>query len=78
MAAPTIVDGRWVLTDATGSLPLLGDEVAVGVVLAASEGEPITITVEWTPQGLVPLSLHLGDRTIDVGPRADPTFVGAA
>ncbi len=50
----------------------------VGVVLAASEGEPVTLTVEWTPQGVVPLTLHLADRAIDVGPRADLSFVGAA
>jgi hypothetical protein len=52
--------------------------VALGVLLAASEGAPLTVTVEWTPHGVVPLSIHLADRVIDVGPRADPGFVSAA
>jgi hypothetical protein len=78
LALPTISDARWVLSDDTGSLPMLGDAVAVGVVLAASAGDPVAVTVEWTPHGLLPLTLHLDDRTIDVGPRADPSFVGAA
>jgi hypothetical protein len=78
LAAPTIGDGGWALTDRTGSLPMLGDDVAVGVVLAASAGDEVAVTVEWTPHGLLPLTLHLEDRTIDVGPRADPSFVGAA
>jgi hypothetical protein len=77
-AAPALDDRRWVLTDATGSLPLLADPIGLGAVLAASEGRPLTLTVEWTPRGLVPLSLHLADRTIDIGPRADPGFVSAA
>lgn len=77
-AAPSVHDGRMVLTDATGSLPLLGSARAVATLLAASAGEPLTLTVEWTPHGLVPLTVHLADRTLDVGPRADPTFVAAA
>jgi hypothetical protein len=77
-AAPTFVGGRWVLTDATGALPLLAGPIALGTVLAAGDGAAVTVTVEWTPRGLVPLAVHLGDRVLDVGPRADPTFVGAA
>ncbi len=77
-AAPAFDDGRWVLTDTTGSLPLVADPIGLGTVLAASDGMPATITVEWTPRGLVPLTVHLADRVLDVGPRADPSFVGAA
>lgn len=77
-AAPTHVDGRWVLTDDTGSLPLVGEGRSLATLLAASAGVPVTVTVEWTPWGVQPLAVHLDDRTVDVGPRADPTFVGAA
>ncbi len=77
-AAPTTDGLRWLLTDDTGSLPILAGTVAIGVVLAASEGAPVTATVEWTPHGVVPLTLHLADRVIDVGPRADLSFVSAA
>ncbi|HWL41313.1 MAG TPA: SWIM zinc finger family protein [Ilumatobacter sp.] len=77
-ATPTFADGRWVLTDATGSLALAGEVDGRATLLAASAGAPVAITVEWTPRGVVPLAVHLADRTLDIGPRADPSFVGAA
>lgn len=77
-ATPARLDGRWVLGDHTGSLPLVGDVRGRATLLAASAGEPLTVTVEWTPHGVVPLTVHLADRALDVGPRADPSFVGAA
>ncbi len=75
-AAPSRVEGRWVLTDHTGSLPLVGPVRSLAILLAASSGAPLTLTVEWNPRGVVPLALHLEDRTIDVGPQADPSFIG--
>jgi hypothetical protein len=77
LAAPTRVDGRWVLTDSTGSLPLV-DGASVGTLLACSSGRPVVVTAEWTVAGLVPLTVHLDDRAVDVGPVADPSFVGVA
>ena len=77
-AAPTISEGRWLLSDATGSLALLGDVRSLGTLAAASAAVPISVTVEWTPRGVIPLTLHLPDRSLDIGPRADPSFVGAA
>jgi hypothetical protein len=38
----------------------------------------VDVTVEWTPHGVVPLTIHLADRSIDIGPRADDSFVSAA
>jgi hypothetical protein len=76
LAAPTVVDGRWVLTDHTGSLPLIGEREALAVLLAASRGHTVPVTVEWTPHGVVPLTVHLSDRALDVGPRADASFLG--
>ena len=67
----------WVLTDDTGSLPLLGGR-SMATLLAISSGEPVDVTVEWTPRGVVPLTIHLPDRSIDIGPRADDSFVSAA
>jgi hypothetical protein len=78
VAAPTVADGRWVLTDATGSLPVIGSRRSLAMVVAASAGRAVPLTIEWTPRGIQPLTVHLGDRAIDVGPRADPTFVSAA
>lgn len=75
---PSVLDGRWVVTDEHGSLPLLGGDRAIATLVAASAGSPVDVTVEWTPRGVQPLTVHLADRTLDIGPRADPTFVGAA
>jgi hypothetical protein len=50
----------------------------LAVLLGASAGAPIDVTVEWTADGFVPLTVHLGDRVLDVGPRADLSFVSAA
>ncbi len=77
LAAPTRVAGRWVLTDSTGSMPLR-DGTIVGTLLACTGGRPTIVTAEWTAAGLVPLTVHLADRAIDVGPVADSSFVKAA
>jgi hypothetical protein len=78
VATPALAGGRWVLSDHTGALPLVADPLALGAVLAASQAMPVTITVEWTPRGVLPLTLHLSDRAVDIGPVADPGFVSAA
>ncbi len=77
-AAVTRAGGGWVLGDDTGSLPLVPGTPGLPVVLAASAGDPVDLTIEWTTDGAVPLTVHLADRTLDVGPRADPSFVSAA
>lgn len=77
-AVASIADGGWVLTDDRHSIPLIGETRSLATVLAASARAMIDITVEWTPWGVQPLTVHLADRTVDVGPRADPSFVGAA
>ncbi len=78
IAAPTRASGRWLLTDTTGSLPLVDGASGVGTLLACSAGQPVTVTAEWTAMGLVPLTVHLADRAVDIGPVADPSFVGLA
>ena len=77
-AAPSRAGGRWLLTDSTGSLPLVDGVTGVGTLLACSAGRPATVTAEWTPAGLVPLTVHMPDRAVDIGPVADPSFVGVA
>lgn len=67
----------WVLTDDSGCLPLLAG-ASMATLLAVSGGELVDVTVEWTPHGIVPLTVHLADRSIDIGPRADDSFVSAA
>lgn len=73
----------WCLTDETGSLPLLeidqhrAGDGGLATLLAASGGRAVDLTIEWTPHGVVPLAIHLDDRTIDIGRRADESFVGS-
>lgn len=78
-AAVVRSDGRWWLTDDEGSLPLLEldrrPELGAPLLLAVSEGRPVDVTIEWTPLGVVPLTVHLPEHSIDVGPRADESFV---
>ena len=76
-AAPTRHGGRWLLTDSTGSMPLV-EAAAVGTLLACTAGRPTPITAEWTAAGLVPLTVHLPDRAVDIGPVAEASFVKAA
>jgi hypothetical protein len=77
--ASIAVDGSdFSLTDEGGSVPLIASGRPLATLLAVAGGEPIDVTCEWTPHGVVPLTVHLGDRSIDVGPRADSSFVSAA
>jgi hypothetical protein len=76
-AAVTRSGSGWLLTDDTGSLPLLAGG-SIAPLLAISAGDLVDVTVEWTPHGVVPLAIHLPDRSIDIGPRADDSFVSAA
>jgi SWIM zinc finger len=78
VATPAFAGGRWVLTDGAGSLALATDARGLPMLLAASAGRPVTVTIEWTVDGAVPLTVHLSDRAIDIGPRADLSFVSAA
>jgi hypothetical protein len=76
-AAVTRSGSSWLLTDDTGSLPVLAGG-SIAALIAVSAGDLIDVTVEWTPHGVVPLTIHLPDRSIDIGPRADDSFVSAA
>ena len=79
MTASIAADGsRFALTDPTGSLPLIASGRPLATLLAVAGGNPVDVTCEWTPAGVIPLCMHLGDRSIDIGPRADDSFVSAA
>jgi hypothetical protein len=70
-ATATLANGRWLLTDGEGALPLATaattDELAT--LLAATAGQPAVVVAEWTPQGVVPVAVHTATRSLDVGPR---------
>jgi hypothetical protein len=69
---------RFALTDDGGTLPLITGGRSLATLLAVAGGESIEATCEWTPHGVVPLTVHLADRSIDIGPQADDSFVSAA
>ena len=73
------VNGQtFALTDATGTVALIATGRPLATLLAVAGGESVDVTCEWTPNGVVPLTVHLDDRSIDIGPRADDSFVSAA
>jgi len=77
--ASIAVDGStFMLTDVGGTLPLIAAGRPLATLLAVAGGDPVDVTCEWTPHGVVPLTVHLDDRSIDIGPRADDNFVSAA
>ncbi len=77
--ASIAVDGStFALTDAGGTLPLIAAGRSIATLLAVAGGNTVDVTCEWTPHGVVPLAVHLDDRSIDIGPRADDNFVSAA
>jgi hypothetical protein len=58
MAVPApIGNGRWVLTDATGSIPVAAGFAKMAEIVAVSGGRPIRLMGEWSADGLLPLTL---------------------
>ena len=53
-------------------------ELLLAALAACTAGALHPVTCEWTPDGLVPLTVHLADRHVDLGRVADDSFVGAA
>ena len=79
LRATIAVDGtRFALADSSGTLPLIAAGRSLATLLAVAGGGSVDVTCEWTPHGVVPLAVHLDDRAIDIGPRADDSFVSAA
>jgi hypothetical protein len=77
-AAIAAVGDGFALADPGGTLPLIARGRPLATLLAVAGGDAVDVTCEWTPRGVVPLTIHLADRSIDIGPRADDSFVSAA
>jgi hypothetical protein len=57
-------EGRWQFADGSGqAVPLLGSE-APWPLLAVSGGYPVALAGEWSPGGLIPLTVWHGDRAV--------------
>lgn len=71
-------NGRWWLVDDSGMLAVEAPAASLAALAACTAGRLQPITCEWTPDGLVPLTVHLPDRHVDLGRVADSSFVKAA
>lgn len=77
-ASIAAIGSGFALSDGGGTLPLVARGRPLATLVAVAGGGAVDVTCEWTPQGVVPLAIHLADRSIDIGPRADGSFVSAA
>lgn len=57
-AVPTpLGNGRWVVADATGSVPIVDGFWRMAELVCISAGAPVTIMGEWSTEGLLPLTV---------------------
>lgn len=77
-ASVAVAGTRFALADTSGTLPLIAAGRSLATLLAVAGGDAVDVTCEWTPHGVVPLTVHTADRSFDIGPRADDSFVSAA
>jgi hypothetical protein len=54
--APT-GDGRWVLADDTGALPIVAGFWRLAELVAVGGGRPVTVMGEWSAEGFLPLTV---------------------
>jgi hypothetical protein len=50
-------DGRWAMSDPTGSVALVPGFRRTAELVAASGGRPVTIAAEWSVDGVAPLTM---------------------
>jgi hypothetical protein len=67
--APT-GDGRWSLVDDTGAMAIVPGFARLPELVSVSGGRPVTVMGEWTPDGVVPLTVWA-----EAGPGAFRTVV---
>jgi hypothetical protein len=65
LAAPTPVgNGRWMLADSSGAVPIVGGFWRLGEMVAVSGGRPIAVMGEWSADGLLPLTMWTAGQVI--------------
>lgn len=50
-------DGRWVLADGTGALPVVSGFWRLAELVSISGGRPVTVMGEWSSEGFLPLTV---------------------
>ncbi|MCU1394663.1 MAG: hypothetical protein JWM34_3091 [Ilumatobacteraceae bacterium] len=58
-----IGNGRWVLVDATGSVPIAAGFTKTAELVSVSGGLPVRMVGEWSADGLLPLTLY--EQSVD-------------
>ena len=64
---PVAPDGgrtTWHLADRTGAALPVAEHETLWTLLAASGGRPVTVAGEWSPDGLLPLTVWLDDEAV--------------
>ena len=57
-------NGRWVLADATGAVPVAPGFTRMAELVAVSGGRPVRIVGEWSIDGLAPLTLFTPEQAV--------------
>lgn len=64
-AVPTPVgNGRWVVADATGSVPIVDAFWRMAELVCISAGLPVTIMGEWSTEGFLPLTMWADNQVV--------------
>ena len=57
-------NGRWVLADATGAVPVAAGFTRMAELVAVSGGRPVRIVGEWSIEGVLPLTLFTAEQAV--------------
>lgn len=57
-------NGRWVLADPTGSIPVSAAFTRVAELVCVSGGEPVAVMGEWSTEGFLPLTLFASGQAV--------------
>jgi hypothetical protein len=63
-AVPAWVGRRWLLSDGQLTIPMVESDADRWRLLAVSGGHPVTVMGEWSPRGLLPLTVWFGHRLV--------------
>ena len=58
--------GRWALSDATGSVPIVPGFWRTAELVATSGGRPITVAGEWSVDGVAPLTVWADELAVQL------------
>ena len=57
-------NGRWVLADGTGSIPVSPAFTRVAELVCVSAAEPVVVMGEWSTEGFLPLTVFAGGQAV--------------